>query len=107
MHARTAIQSLPTASAEGATGSHSEDFQTEASTLELKQYLQRTLRKVATGPSTSQLAKRLEPPPATQYADNLQHASEDIEQPARLKWRSTRNAGAQHTSSEVRCCFIG
>jgi hypothetical protein len=63
-----------------------EASQPDASTLELKQYLQRTLCNVAKGPSSRQLAKRLEPRPAQQFAGNEVVSSPP---PNRLPWKSS------------------
>lgn len=75
--------------------SNTEDSQPESSTVELKEYLQRTLHKVATGPSTMQIAKRLEPAPATEYVEAAEELhSRELHQPSRLQWRSSnRSAG--------------
>ena len=69
----------------------------EASTLELKEYLQRTLRPEATMPSPNQLAKRMEAPPATQVRATDVAASLPAHQRGghrpRLRWRAVTPAG--------------
>lgn len=83
-----------------------EGSEPEASTLELKEYLERTLQKMATGPSTSQLAKRVETPPAAQKSHTEVGVSVELPKSSKLRWKSVKNFTGKFTAFVFTCCIL-